>query len=283
MNKTNYMMALTMCLGFMAFATTSHAGVECYFGEECAGESLCIDLQCATPSQPLTTCKTEEQCEDREVCHDDFCKPDAVVCTGEFGECEVGPYWGSCDCEGPDDWGWESSDTSAPQDGPGQWNQCLEDVAECEEYIPPDPEEVCDGPDQIEYCEDFMTIYVEFILVCEGYDFGPVNDELIAECCEALNEEQYYIEPFFECIEALEPKDCDGFELCMEILDDGDTGGNDTGYDEGDTSEDTGEQDTGTGDGAEPDGGSGSSGCSVTSTGSGNGNSLLTVLTSLFR
>ncbi len=255
MQTTSIMVAF---IAVLCCALTSATAANCYHGDECPGEQLCVNLTCETASKPLATCQYPDGCDDwHAVCHDGYCKPGGVYCENESGYCIVGNGWDECCCESGDCSGSSSGDDGGGNPPPPPSDEILFDecigliLSSCDEESP-DPSEFC-SDDDLATCESLVRKMNELNDKCDSDDedkphetetetdsdpdsddddgqssdpaaLPPPPDDPYAPNAWELVEccEELYdpdMAELIECVEGLEADDCEGLMECDEVFD----------------------------------------------------------------
>ena len=207
-------LALLATLGWGARARAE--GEACLRDSECAGSELCFEGACTQTKQKAATCAKEDtaQCEAWDVCVDDLCKRDDLVCRTALGVCFFGETRGACQCANAPGIEWEGDppDVGSPSEDPT--GQCFDLLAAtCPDDV---PEPVCDTETQRTACEAFVAQENALNEVCSGY----VNDDpvriagAVEFCCGAFDESG--VAAYRACVLGLSPEDCAGFEACAD-------------------------------------------------------------------
>ena len=228
--------------------SASAEGEACLRDSECGGVEWCVEAVCAPSDEEPRACPNgdaESFCEEADVCVDDVCKRDDLVCRNALGECFIADGSGQCVCaHAPGiEWTGEPPDVGSASDDPG--GLCFDLLAAtCPDAV---PEPRCATEAQRSVCEAFVGVENALNGACGG----SVHDDparvagAVEFCCEEFTE--LGVAAYRECVLGLDSGDCEGFEACADgempadpgatPLDPSETGGAEPAGDDGELEE----------------------------------------------
>jgi hypothetical protein len=210
--------AFPMLVAVLVVATTSAVslgGDDCYRPVECDGEQSCIDLVCVDSEEPLTECEIEDGCTGSHmVCHDGYCKRDAVYCYNEAGHCYVGNGWIGRSCADGHSMEGEGEEVTPAPTNEELYQECLTSlVSGCGEEAPDITKECTE--EQLSKCQGLYDKIVVLQAEC-GEEVEEVGFAKLKFCCRSVKHKDEGHAQTMDCVENLSLSQCDQLEDCYQ-------------------------------------------------------------------